>query len=697
MSSHEPDSSDPSTESGGTSLATWLAYAAFVGLTVTFLAVVLKQDRAPVVPAPLTINQPAPMVVRPPLQPEPILETNQVVGVPMSDAPPYLRLSSVKNFWDQDIELTFWWAPVAESIRQTRLDTGDESNIKHQDYAGAKACIECHEEKYNDWYDHAHRRMNAVADIENVVGDFSGKTGIEYLGGHGRFFQKEGNYYMELERSTNRHTYQVIRTIGSRFFQYYVGRMIDSTQPISNEKRTIDHVLPFGYWIDHQEWVPTVHVSSSDRNAELSDDPYNQSKVVDYDWSCSDCHATWAYGDWVTRSGGSLRTKSYSPRTFDFAMREYVQGSHPELNAVSKPFQNYTRKEVVTFADSLNNLPAPTKAVNLGISCEACHNGCKEHIAASTKTKSDKLPAFFPVSPLVHTEAGSYEEMRGRNTPNLTYVCAKCHTGNRPKYANGTHTWNSTEFSDSIAGYCYNIPEAKKRGMENLTCVHCHDPHETIGRKWKPTPQQNDQKCLHCHQEFRGESALTAHTHHAADSAGSHCMDCHMPKINEGLQDMVRTHRIFHPTDRAMIEANQPNACNLCHLDKPIDWTVKHLREWYGNQHVYEDGKIAANYPNRSGPVGPGWLKSPHPPTRLSAASAIAKSPYAPEMLEELLQLLIDDESLINRQFTQESIEGWLGIDLRDKGFRFYMNLEQRTAAIDKSRDALAELVAKRK
>ncbi|MFT4693008.1 MAG: hypothetical protein ACI9OD_005250, partial [Limisphaerales bacterium] len=77
--------------------------------------------------------------------------------------------------------------------------------------------------------------------------------------------------------------------------------------------------------------------------------------------------------------------------------------------------------------------------------------------------------------------------------------------------------------------------------------------------------------------------------------------------------------------------------------------------------------------------------------------SAIAQSPQAPKMLEDLLQLLIGDHSLINRQFTQESIEDWLGIDLRDKGFRFYMNLEQRTAAIEKSRDALAELAAKRK
>ena len=54
-----------------------------------------------------------------------------------------------------------------------------------------------------------------------------------------------------------------------------------------------------------------------------------------------------------------------------------------------------------------------------------------------------------------------------------------------------------------------------------------------------------------------------------------------MSRINEGLQDVVRTHMICSPTQPGMIEANHPNACNLCHLDKPIDWTIEKLRAWY--------------------------------------------------------------------------------------------------------------------
>src|SRR5438128_2432708 len=104
-------------------------------------------------------------------------------------------------------------------------------------------------------------------------------------------------------------------------------------------------------------------------------------------------------------------------------------------------------------------------------------------------------------------------------------------------------------------------------------------------------------------------------------------MNCHMPRINEGLQDVVRTHTIFSPTEPRMIEANQPNACNLCHLKENIDWTLNYLKRWYPTKAgPYSEAKLTANYPNRKGPVGLGWLKSPHEPTRLVATETLAKA-----------------------------------------------------------------------
>lgn len=130
-------------------------------------------------------------------------------------------------------------------------------------------------------------------------------------------------------------------------------------------------------------------------------------------------------------------------------------------------------------------------------------------------------------------------------------------------------------------------------------------------------------------------------------------MNCHMPQINEGMQDVVRTHTIFSPTQADMIHENQPNACNLCHLDKSIEWTVKTLGEWYAAE--FDPEKIQENYPNPDQAVGLGWLTGKHQPTRLVAAEAFARQ-QAQWGLAELVGML-NDPYLLNRQFAQKAVE----------------------------------------
>ena len=160
-------------------------------------------------------------------------------------------------------------------------------------------------------------------------------------------------------------------------------------------------------------------------------------------------------------------------------------------------------------------------------------------------------------------------------------------------------------------------------------------------------------------------------------------MNCHMPRINEGLQTIVRTHTIFSPTNAAMLEANHPNACNQCHLDKPIDWTLDQLNTWYGR--TYDEQRISKNYPNRNGAVGLGWLTQNHPATRLVAASAVARQ-AAKWAIPELVNLL-DDEYLMNRQFSQLALEKLLGQKLNEEfGYWYYSTKDERRAPIERIR-----------
>ncbi|MDA1221179.1 MAG: ammonia-forming cytochrome c nitrite reductase subunit c552, partial [Planctomycetota bacterium] len=81
-------------------------------------------------------------------------------------------------------------------------------------------------------------------------------------------------------------------------------------------------------------------------------------------------------------------------------------------------------------------------------------------------------------------------------------------------------------------------------------------------------------------------AAGQAHTHHAADSPGSSCMNCHMPHTTWGLFTAMRSHRIDSPSAATSAATGRPNACNQCHVDRPLGWTAEHLTAWYGQDPV---------------------------------------------------------------------------------------------------------------
>lgn len=573
-----------------------------------------------------------------------------------------------------------WFGGVPNEVRFKRLDAGDQSNVRRADYAGAEACKECHEKNYNLWSENPHRWMNAWATDETVRGDFSGAV-MHYMGGVATFYKDNSLNRMSLQRDGVQRTYSITRTIGSRFFQYYVGKLLDGPEAEDHVVRRVEHLLPFGYWFAQSEWVPVVNIEAESPDEERVD-PFAGPVVYQYDRDCSECHTTRPTGDVLMSIEMMHRFDAYSPRIIHFSAEEYLRSEHPELLSPLTAHSRLTRKQMYDTLSQVRELPADSHAVNLGISCEACHNGCAAHVA-----NENERPAFFPVGAAVHLEAGDKQFVLNRNSVNSNWVCSRCHAGNRERYAAGISTWNSTEYSDATRGGCYDPNAAHNLGMEHLTCVRCHNPHKAIGQQWPQTTEEDDASCLSCHTNLRQLEARAAHTHHPAGSSGDRCMNCHMPRINEGLQDVVRTHTIFSPTEPRMIEANHPNACNLCHVDRSIDWTLGYLKDWY-QADGYSAAKIIANYPQRDEPVAIGWLNSSHHGTRLVAADALIRAD-AKWAIGGLLNVL-DDPYLVNRQFTARGLGKMYGIDLRDHGYRFYMQEHERAEPLQKIREITA-------
>jgi len=103
-------------------------------------------------------------------------------------------------------------------------------------------------------------------------------------------------------------------------------------------------------------------------------------------------------------------------------------------------------------------------------------------------------------------------------------------------FADGTAHKNRMQGNDFVQSVMYT------RGVK---CSSCHDVHGTENESQLLKPASV--MCLECHGPSSPNgphtSTIQEHTHHAAASAGSDCVACHMPKIETTIADvMVHTH-----------------------------------------------------------------------------------------------------------------------------------------------------------
>jgi hypothetical protein len=152
-------------------------------------------------------------------------------------------------------------------------------------------------------------------------------------------------------------------------------------------------------------------------------------------------------------------------------------------------------------------------------------------------------------------------------------------------WSDGMIRVSGREYNGLIDSPCFkNAVDARQ-----MSCSSCHTMHKApddprTTSEWADTHQvsagmDGNQACLQCHQQLGAK--LTAHTQHQANSSGSACQNCHMPYTTYGLLRALRSHQISSPTVAASLDTGRPNACNLCHLDKTLQWTSDALARWY--------------------------------------------------------------------------------------------------------------------
>jgi hypothetical protein len=487
---------------------------------------------------------------------------------------------------------------------RVRVEAPADSNVAARDYIGPAACGECHPDQLAPWQASLHAAMNrrvgadagagAGAGGGGVIGDFDDAR-LPYAGGEARFSRAGGAPVMTLARGGREVRYRVTRTIGVRGLQEYVG--IEDGGP-GHEVR-----LPMGWWPVRGGWFPQPYFDPW-----LEEDALDPYAPVREPWAerCPWCHSTYPF---------ELRVARASARPVGHGLEQYF---------ASAPG-----------GDRL----AIERQVTTGISCESCHLGGRAHAAGARMTF---VPVGASARPGAPVPAGFASERR--DPAIVGAVCAQCHSGPSPRFPDGAALRNSSESLDLAAAPCTGV-----------RCVDCHDPHAGGSSEARAIAA-----CTGCHPQPGGPAHAGAGATAAARAGAGHggvtCLDCHMPRIVMGIDRYLRTHRISSPTDPAML-GTAPNACNLCHLDRSLGWTLAALAARHG---VQIDPAAIAGPLDLDTPAGALWLRSPSPGVRLVAAAAYGRSRLGRAALGELLAGLDDDRAYV-RAWTQLAVEAVLG------------------------------------
>ena len=403
-------------------------------------------------------------------------------------------------------------------------------------FVGAQACAGCHSAEADAWKDSHHALAMQPATAATVLGDFSGAQ-IEHFGVTTTFSHAGDRFVVRTDGPDGAtHDFEIAYTFGLYPLQQYLiglpggryqalGIAWDSRPKEQGGQRWFhlypDQKLPAG---DRLHWTG-----------------------IDQTWNymCADCHST------------NLR-KNYDPTSNSYA----------------------------------------TSWTDVDVSCEACHGPGSRHVAAMQSpspglSNQDRkgLVAWLKATDNGHWEMNPETGIARRTEPLVSGeldACAACHSRRKVIARNKA---SGAPFLDSylpaylepglyyadgqIDGEDYEYGSFLQSRMHaaGVTCSNCHDPHSLKLRA------ADNMLCAQCHMPEKFDVA--SHHHHAAGSAGSQCVNCHMPTRTYMVVDARRDHSFRVPRPDLSKAIGTPNACTQCHTDRTADWAAQKVAEWF--------------------------------------------------------------------------------------------------------------------
>jgi len=375
-------------------------------------------------------------------------------------------------------------------------------------------CAACHLENFPERHQTVHRTTVRKAAIDTVRGDFTNKNRLEYNGVTAEMTGDNENFYIKIGEDK----YKIEAVVGVKYIEQYVA-----------EKNGELHSLPVVYDLKEKRWI---HLNDTD-----FEEADSSRHLQNWKTDCAACHGS---------AGANDLPNGLANNTNDF-----------------------------------------------GISCAACHGNAAEHLQSKNslwaqigfKTASKIVnpqrlssDASMMVCANCHTrdsnETLKIEEIAAESFDNTVSAHRKNDSDAERFWANGAHKFSGNEFQSIVRSVCYVQSKAGGHGIagEKINCVSCHSANETNGEF--ADRKSFDQNCVNCHTQFSDDAAIVEHTKHPLDSEASNCASCHQPEIVFARTRFTRTHEISVPDPALTAEKQIPNACNLCHTDKSVNWAI---------------------------------------------------------------------------------------------------------------------------
>jgi Cytochrome c554 and c-prime len=429
-------------------------------------------------------------------------------------------------------------------------------------YIGSESCQKCHEEYHQSWHTSYHRTMTQLVTSESAPADIVEERTVTVQGETFSFSRLNDEFFVELndpiENGKRMKRRLVLMTGSHHMHVLWYESGFDKTPA----------QLQIMYIIDQQRWVPRRSAFLRPPNME------KENELGRWNAICSNCHST------HPRSRPDESRITWDTRVTEFGISCEACHGPGEAHA---SFHEANPNAPKLVGDSIvNPLKLPTSLRS--DMCGQCHGMMFVNIenAADQETYFSQGRKFRPGDSLHQAEFLKVVRAGKEHRKSETFRKFDAHPG-----VTDGHFWPDGELRVTGRDYSGMI-ESKCFQEGELSCMSCHTMHQqdvALQSEWRDDQlspnMRNDDACLQCHPTFKDMG--TTHTHHAIESEGSRCMNCHMPHTIYGILKTSRTHTISSPSVAKTVETGRPNACNLCHLDHTLEQTASHLSQWYGH------------------------------------------------------------------------------------------------------------------